>query len=171
MQVLSAAPASVLSGAGTFQQRTDMTDNREYTGGSVSYYRVRVEAPLSGDPAYHAECNDIIEALGMNYAEASAFKAIWRSCAARTLGLAKRGYKDGLYDAEKVAFFGGRMVAQAKSAPQLGVEWIENTGVPPFNKGEIEYVLRDGVIDHAAADKCDFAKTGRPSDIIRYRYI
>lgn len=86
-------------------------DRREYTGGSVEYYRVRISSPVSGADAYTAECNDIIEALGMNYAEGNAFKAIWRSCAARTLGLSKRGYTDGLYDAEKVAFFGGRMVA------------------------------------------------------------
>lgn len=88
----------------------------EYTGGSVSYYRVKVEKPTSKDlPPYEAECNDIIEALQMNYAEGNAFKAIWRKCAAQ-LGKAKAGYKDGLYDSEKVEFFGGRMVAQNKVA-------------------------------------------------------
>jgi hypothetical protein len=88
---------------------------REYTGSSVSYYRVHVEHPTSPElPAYTAECNDIIEALGMTFAEGNAFKAIWRRCAARTLGLAKDGYRDGLYDAEKVRFFGDRMVAQEK---------------------------------------------------------
>lgn len=89
-----------------------MAEAAEYTGGSVSYYRVPVAAPLSGGAPYVAECNDIIEALGMTYAEGNAFKAIWRLCAARTLGVKKRGYTDGLYDAEKVAFFGARMVAQ-----------------------------------------------------------
>ncbi len=84
----------------------------EYTGGSVSYYKVLVDKPTSGGDAYTAECNDIIEALKMNYAEGNAFKAIWRSCAARN-GKAKAGYKDGLYDAEKVVFFGQRMVAQS----------------------------------------------------------
>ncbi len=65
---------------------------------------------------YIAECNDIIEALGMNYAEGNAFKAIWRSAAHRTLGKRKAGAKDdGLYDAEKVAFFGQRLVALAKA--------------------------------------------------------
>lgn len=87
----------------------------EYTGGSVGYYKVRIGSPTSDVDAYTAECNDIIEALGMNYAEGNAFKAIWRRCAARTLGLAKAGYKDGLYDAEKVVFFGERMVAQEKA--------------------------------------------------------
>jgi hypothetical protein len=90
------------------------TEGPEYTGGSVGYYQVRITAPVSGGDVYTAECNDIIEALGMNYAEGNAFKAIWRRCAARTLGKAKAGYKDGLYDAEKVVFFGERMVAQEK---------------------------------------------------------
>lgn len=88
----------------------------EYTGGSVNYYSVEIKKPTN--PKLHpctVECNDIIEALGMNYAEGNAFKAIWRSCAARNLGLAKAGYKDGLYDAEKVVFFGQRMVEQAGS--------------------------------------------------------
>lgn len=77
---------------------------QEYTGGSVSYYSVKVERPTSPDAKpYTAECHDIIEALGMNYAEGNAFKAIWRSCAARNLGKSKLGYKDGKYD---IVFFG-----------------------------------------------------------------
>jgi hypothetical protein len=93
-----------------------MSDKKEYTGGSVSYYRVAINHPTSFEvKPYVAECNDIIEALGMNYAEGNAFKAIWRSCAARNLGLSKDGYKDGVYDAEKVVFFGARMLSQAKN--------------------------------------------------------
>lgn len=92
----------------------DTKEKREYTGGSVSYYRVDIGNPTSGGPAYTAECNDIIEALGMSYSEGNAFKAIWRSCAAKKLGLMKEGYDNGLYDAEKVQFFGGRMVVLAK---------------------------------------------------------
>lgn len=87
---------------------------KEYTGGSVSYYAVHVKKPISGQQ-YTAECNDIIEALGMNYAEGNAFKALWRRAAAKTLGKAKAGYKDGLYDAEKVVFFGQRLVEQEKN--------------------------------------------------------
>lgn len=89
----------------------------EYTGSSVSYYRVQVKKPTSPDvDPYIAECNDIIEALGMRYDEGNAFKAIWRRCAARTLGLSKKGYTDGKYDAEKVVFFGQRMVAQEEDS-------------------------------------------------------
>ena len=86
--------------------------SKEYTGGSVSYYKVEVKAPTSGGAPYIAECNDIIEALGMNYAEGNAFKALWRRAAAEKLGLSKEGYKDGKYDAEKVVFFGQRLVKQ-----------------------------------------------------------
>lgn len=90
----------------------------EYTGGSVDYYKVRVTHPTKQfSMPYDAECNDIIEALGMNFAEGNAFKALWRRAAMRTLGLAKAGAKaDGLYDAEKVVFFGERLVEQSKAA-------------------------------------------------------
>jgi hypothetical protein len=124
---------------------------KEYTGGSVSYYTVRVTNPTTpGKPAYEAECNDIIEALGMSYAEGNAFKAIWRRCAARTLGISKAGYQDGKYDAEKVEFFGRRMVVQETvkepvslrletteeaearlKAQSLGPLWVGPNGVLP----------------------------------------
>lgn len=88
---------------------------KEYTGGSVSYYKVRIDNPTTPENApYTAECNDIIEALGMNYAEGNAFKALWRRASARTLGKAKQGYTDGLYDAEKVVFFGQRLIEQER---------------------------------------------------------
>ena len=103
-----------------------MSEQQEYTGGSVSYYKVRVTCPTSGGDAYTAECNDIIEALGMNYAEGNAFKAIWRKCAAKRLGKAKAGYKDGLYDAEKVVFFGRRMVAQSDGAAGGGPAQVDD---------------------------------------------
>lgn len=82
--------------------------SEEYTGGSVSYYKVYIAQPASGGEPYTAECIDIIEALGMDYAEGNAFKAIWRRCAARK-GMRKAGYDNGAYDAEKVEFFGYRM--------------------------------------------------------------
>ena len=87
----------------------------EYTGKSVDYYKVKVDNPTTeGNTPYLAECNDLIEALGMNYAEGNAFKAIWRKCAARKFGVKKKGYDNGLYDSEKVVFFGERMVEQSK---------------------------------------------------------
>jgi len=83
--------------------------------GNFDYYRVYVESPTSGNASYTAECNDVIESLGMTFAEGNAFKAIWRSCAARSLGKKKAGYDDGVYDAEKTVFFANRMLIAAEN--------------------------------------------------------
>ena len=95
------------------QQGQEMQPD-EYTGGSVSYYKVRIDSPTSGGDTYTAECNDIIEALGMNYAEGNIFKAIWRRAAAKQHGVQKKGYDNGLYDAEKCLFFSERLVEQSR---------------------------------------------------------
>lgn len=82
------------------------------TGASVDYYQVDVLHPTTpGRPAYRAECNDLIEALQLTYAEATVFKAIFRSANAR-LGNGKFGFEDGIYDAEKMCFFSQRVLAQ-----------------------------------------------------------
>lgn len=86
------------------------------TGGKSDYYLVHVNVPARAtSQPYTAECLDLIEALGMTFNEGEAFKALWRGAAARK-GNGKPG-ATALYDAEKVAFYGGRMVAQAKAAP------------------------------------------------------
>lgn len=89
-------------------------EDPEYTGGSSNYYKVFIQHPTTLDAPYEAECNDIIEALKMTFAEGNAFKAIWRKAKARQ-GVQKKGYDNGLYDSEKVVFFGERMVVEAKS--------------------------------------------------------
>lgn len=86
------------------------------TGGSSNYYKVDVTSPTTGPSPYLAECNDIIEALHMTFAEGNAFKALWRSASAR-LGNGKPGHT-AVYDAEKVVFFGLRMLDMAKEAEQ-----------------------------------------------------
>lgn len=91
---------------------TDQPRHWTLTGGSSRYYKVDVRSPTTGAEPYEGECNDFIEALQMTFAEGNAFKAIWRSAAAR-LGNGKPG-TTALYDAEKVVFFGQRMVAMAK---------------------------------------------------------
>lgn len=83
----------------------------------MSYYRLLIDNPTSATSAYVADCNDIIEGLELNFAEANVLKAVWRRAAARQ-GKAKRGYSDGLYDAEKIVFFGKRILAQEKSNRQ-----------------------------------------------------
>lgn len=83
----------------------------ENSGGNVNYYRVAVVRPNQSKTAYTAECSDIIEALGMDFNEGEAFATIWRRAAQRTLGLVKAG-NTAKRDAEKVAHFGRRMLAQ-----------------------------------------------------------
>jgi hypothetical protein len=82
------------------------------TGGSSSYYKIEIKHPTTLDASYWAECNDIIEALEMNFAEGNAFKAVWRRAAKRQ-GRGKPG-NSALYDSEKVVFFGQRLVIQAQ---------------------------------------------------------
>ncbi len=79
------------------------------SGGSNDYYKVRVERPTSNGEAYMAECNDIIEALRMEYDVANAFKAAWRVAALRQ-GRGKPGQDSARYDGEKIVFFGRRIV-------------------------------------------------------------
>jgi hypothetical protein len=85
---------------------------RKLTGGSSDYYKTQIDTPTTkGKDPYEAECNDIIEALDMRFSEANVFKAIWRRAAAR-LGNGKPGTTD-LYDAEKIKFFGDRILVVA----------------------------------------------------------
>jgi hypothetical protein len=83
------------------------------TGGSADYYKVHVDRPTSGGAPYVAECNDIIEALNMEYDVANAFKAAWRVAALRQ-GRGKPGQDSAVYDGEKIVFFGQRIIERAK---------------------------------------------------------
>ena len=83
----------------------DPRPQTEHTGGSVNYYKVTVDKPVNPDlTPYTAECLDIALKLGMTIEEFNVFKAIWRTAAERTLGLAKDG-NNAKYDAEKMVFF------------------------------------------------------------------
>lgn len=83
------------------------------TGGRVNYYLVNVAHPQREDqPAYQAECEDIIQALGMTFDEGCLFKALWRSAAARQ-GNGKPGSSD-IYDGEKMVHYAGRVLRHRK---------------------------------------------------------
>lgn len=87
---------------------------QESSGGPVSYYVVEITDPAREDHyPYIAHCQDIIEALGMDFNEGEAFKSIWRKAAARTLGV-KKVDDNPLRNAEKVEYFGQRQVAVEK---------------------------------------------------------
>lgn len=100
---------------GEFVEVLELTPDMELprlSGGSNDYYKLHVTSPTSGGDPYIAECNDIIEGLGMNYAEGNAFKAVWRRAALRNGG-GKPG-STVLYESEKVEFFGKRLVDQVR---------------------------------------------------------
>lgn len=84
------------------------------TGGSSSYYTLNVYKPTSGGEPYVAECNDIIEALNMEYDVANVFKAAWRVAALRQ-GKGKPGQDNPTYDAEKIVFFGNRIIERSRT--------------------------------------------------------
>lgn len=73
----------------------------EHTGGSSSYYDVIVNGQT-------ISCLDIIEALHMDFALGNILKAAWRIAASRN-GKKKKGNNEQ-YDAEKIVFFGERIL-------------------------------------------------------------
>ena len=83
------------------------------TGGSSDYYTAYVNFPTSGGEPYIAECNDIIEALKMEFDVANIFKAAWRIAALRQ-GRGKPGQRDAVYDGENIVFFGKRIIERSK---------------------------------------------------------
>jgi len=85
-----------------------LLEAKQSSGGDNDYWLVDITHPKRLK-AYTAECEDIIEALGMTFQEGEAFKAIWRKCADR-FGNGKPG-DTPLRNAQKVAHFGQRMVA------------------------------------------------------------
>ena len=101
--------------------------SQELTGGKVNYYLVRVEAPQREEqPPYQAECEDIIQALGMTFDEGCLFKALWRNANAR-----KNNGKPGQsakYDAEKMVHYANRILKKESGnkavGPGLNPNWV-----------------------------------------------
>lgn len=109
LELLSASLDNKLSALGL----NTIADIEEHTGGSVNYYKVHVANPTTLPEAYDAEANDIIESLGLTFAEGNLFKAIWRMAADRN-GKKKKG-NNSVYDAEKLVFFAERVLVQEKA--------------------------------------------------------
>jgi hypothetical protein len=147
----------------------------QLTGGLVNYYLATVTYPQREEqPAYVAECEDIITALKMDFNEACEFKAIWRTAAAR-LGNGKPGQK-ALYDAEKRLHYAGRSVRELR----LEQEAIKADGWVQQFDGRMPFILRgDEVVEveladgskpppRAAQDWC-WTKASESSAIIKWR--
>lgn len=85
----------------------------ENSGGLVNYYLVEVKHPQREEqPPYQAECEDIIEALDLNFDEANIFKEIWRTARARQ-GTKKEG-NTVLRAAQKIAHYASRILKRAQ---------------------------------------------------------
>lgn len=128
------------------------------TGGENDYYLVQVKHPRrEGQPAYQAECEDIIAALGLTFDEGCELKAIWRTAKARQ-GQGKPG-KDPLdqaiYDAEK------RVHYATKSLRSLQHERADQRGVKPteITADEILKAIQEGKFEQLVVG-VDMAKDG-----------
>lgn len=91
---------------------TGHTESGSHGGGLTNYYLVRVEHPQrEGQEPYQAECEDIIEALGLNFDEGNIFKEIWRTANARQ-GNGKPGNTEKR-GAEKILHYAKRIYRRA----------------------------------------------------------
>ena len=110
------------------------------SGGLNNYYVVSIKNPQRKEQEpYQAECEDIIQALGMTFDEGCAFKALWRNAAAR-MGNGKPGNK-ALYDCEKLVHYANRILAKERLAEDPVVKdvlesvcnsWIYSYGNKPL---------------------------------------
>ena len=96
------------------------------SGGLNNWYVVPVKHPqrIEQEP-YQAECEDIIQALGMTFDEGCAFKALWRNAAAR-MGNGKPG-NTSVYDCEKLVHYANRILAKEKIAEEPVVKAVVNS--------------------------------------------
>lgn len=159
----------------------------ETSGGNVGYYTLDIQHPKRFDPCT-VECEDVIAALGLNFFEGEAFKAIWRKGAQRTFGVGKAG-NTALRDAEKMAHYGARELAHEQQRAKVGVRpgtvaetpWTMHDGlVPNIAVGElIEIKHRDGTFSGPSkatpdGDYWSWSVLGArctPRDIVQYRRV
>jgi hypothetical protein len=89
---------------------------KESSGLRVNYYLVQVDYPQREEqPPYQAECEDIIDALGLTPDEANIFKEIWRTANERTHGKGKEG-NTPLRATQKLVHYSGRLLKKAQRA-------------------------------------------------------
>lgn len=156
----------------------------ENSGGFVNYYLVCVAHPQRSDQApYQAECEDIIEALELNFDEANIFKEIWRGARARQ-GTKKAGNNE-LRGAQKIVHYGNRILRRAErsikeTTPTPETAWIEWDGKSDFPLGlsdttKVRVMTRNSHLGQGAA--MDFSwkhrkdahvTINRDGDILRY---
>lgn len=85
--------------------------NTVVTGGNTDYYLIAVADPKRINAPYVVEVEDMIEALGMTFAEGNVLKALVRHAQNRRGG-GKKG-STCRYEAEKIIYYGQRLLAQS----------------------------------------------------------
>lgn len=124
------------------------------SGGLNNWYVVPVKHPQRKEQEpYQAECEDIIQALGMTFDEGCAFKALWRNAAAR-MGNGKPG-NTPVYDCEKLVHYANRLLAKAfldsKESGEVAkveetcTDWVYSNVKPFFTRKwvKFEYEYKD----------------------------
>lgn len=105
--------ASGTNSASKFDRFTGVHKPPVLSGGLTNYYLVQVDYPQRKEQApYQAECEDLIEALGLTFDEANIFKEIWRTANARK-GNGKEG-NTTVRGAEKLVHYANRILNIAK---------------------------------------------------------
>jgi hypothetical protein len=90
-----------------------MSQEKENSGLQVNYYLAYVFHPQREEQLpYQAECEDLIDALGLTFDEANMFKEIWRTANERTHGKGKVG-NTPLRAAQKLVHYSGRILRKA----------------------------------------------------------
>ena len=150
------------------------------SGGLNNWYVVPVKHPQRKEQEpYQAECEDIIQALGMTFDEGCAFKALWRNAAAR-MGNGKPG-NTSVYDAEKLVHYANRILAKEKIAEEPVVKgfikyacsnWIYSNKKPLLPKSftSIEVVYKDQTIPIPFSYFAKYIETINWDRVEKYRF-
>jgi hypothetical protein len=90
----------------------DNSAKTKASGLDNDYWLIDIAHPKRLEP-YKVECEDIIEAMNMPFAEATVFKSLWRLCQLRA-GNGKPGSTEQ-YEAEKMVYYSDRTLAKVKN--------------------------------------------------------
>jgi hypothetical protein len=125
----------------------------ESSGGLVNYYLAEVKHPQRKEqPAYTAECEDIIDALGLTPDEANIFKEIWRTANERTHGKGKVG-NNPLRAAQKMVHYSGRILRKAQQAALDTIQTLkaQEEKIPSIPKGTSSGEIRNKITQEVIA--------------------
>lgn len=110
-----------------------MTIKTENSGGHCEYYHCEVTHPQNPNQSapYIANCEDIIQALGLTFDEGCEFKSIWRR------GRGRQGFVKAestpLRDAVKAVHYANRVLSLEERRAALRLDEPEASGKPLYS--------------------------------------